>query len=291
MTLAIDTQNAAATSLTLRGRFLRPRGLQGIQPGLWLAWAVLAIAGLWAVAPWLFTSYNPISGVAGNQLQPPGGAHLLGTDEIGRDLLARIIYGARYSLSGAFIAVGVGLFAGTLIGLAAGAVGGRTEAVLMRIVDILLSIPSLLLALSFIIILGFGHVQVAIAVGITSIASFARLVRSEVVSVRRSDYVEAAFGSGGTFARVIWRHVLPHSLPTVLAYAALQFGWAILQISTLGFLGYGAPPPTPEWGLLIAEGRNYMTTSWWLTLFPGLVVILVVLAANRVGHSIERAVR
>ncbi len=129
--------------------------------------------------------------------------------------------------------------------------------------------------------------QVAIAVGITSVASFARLVRSEVMSVRRSDYVEAAFGSGGTFAAVLWRHVLPNSMTTVLAYAALQLGWAILQISALGFLGYGAPPPTPEWGLMIAEGRNYMARAWWLTVFPGLATIVVVLAANRVGRALS----
>lgn len=291
MTLATDTQTGFAAAPAAKRPARGTRSLRGLQPGLWLAWAVLVVAALWAVAPGLFTGHSAISGVAGNQLQPSGGAHLLGTDEIGRDVFARIVHGARYSLSGAFIAVGVGLLAGTLTGLAAGSLGGRTDAALMRVVDILLSIPSLLLALSFIIILGFGHVQVAIAVGITSIASFARLVRSEVVSVRRADYVEAAFGSGGTFARVIRRHVLPNSLTSVLAYAALQFGWAILQISTLGFLGYGAPPPTPEWGLLIAEGRNYMTTSWWLTLFPGLVVIVVVLAANRVGHSVERSIR
>lgn len=259
--------------------------------GLLLAWIVLAVAAAWAVAPEIFTSQSGVVGIPSEKLQAPGAAHWLGTDELGRDLLARIIHGARYSLSGAFLAVGVGLVFGAAIGLTAGSVGGRVEAILMRIVDVMLAIPSLLLALSLIIILGFGHAQAAIAVGVTSIASFARLVRSEVVTVRRSDYVEAAFGSGGRFLQVIWRHVLPNSLTTVLAYAALQLGWAILQISTLGFLGYGAPPPTPEWGLLIAEGRKYMMAAWWLTAFPGLIVILVVLAANRVGRAAERATR
>jgi peptide/nickel transport system permease protein len=148
-------------------------------------------------------------------------------------------------------------------------------------------VPGLLLQLSIIIILGFGTTNVAIAVGATSVASFARLSRAEVIRVRRADYVEAAFGSGGRFLNVLWRHVLPNSLGTVLAYAALQFGVAILAIATLGFLGYGAPPPIPEWGLLIAEGRKYMTTSWWLTVFPGLAVILVVLAANRISLALR----
>lgn len=257
--------------------------------GLLLAWGALALTLAWAVAPSLFTGQSAITGTPGTQLQPPSLEHLLGTDELGRDLLARIIHGARHTLAGSALAVASGLVAGSLIGLLAGTVGGRADGVLMRGVDVLLAIPALLLSLSLIIILGFGQVQAALAVGATSIATFARLIRSEVMTVRQSDYVEAAFGSGGTFAQVLWRHVLPNSLSTVLAFAAIQAGWAILQIATLGYLGYGAPPPTPEWGLMIAEGRNYMTTSWWLTLFPGLAVIAVVLAVNAVGRSFLRS--
>lgn len=271
----------------LSGRSLLQR-LRRSKPTLVLAWAVLGLVILWAFVPGLFTSYSGTVGIAGNQLKPPGGEHLLGTDEIGRDVLARIIYGAVHSLSGALVAVTVGLVAGSVLGLVAGSVGGRLDDLVMRIVDVLLSIPGLLLQLSIIIILGFGTVNVAIAVGVTSVASFARLMRSEVIRVRRSEYVEAAFGSGGTFFAVLRRHILPNSLGTVIAYAALQFGSAILAIATLGFLGYGAPPPTPEWGLLIAEGRKYLTTAWWLTTFPGVVVIVVVLAANRVSHSLRR---
>ncbi|KQT68972.1 MULTISPECIES: ABC transporter permease [unclassified Aureimonas] len=262
-------------------------GSRGVPIGLALAVAVLVLALCLAVAPSLFTGQSAVAGVAGQQLKPPSVAHWLGTDELGRDLFARIVHGARYSLSGAAIAVGIGLGLGTLIGLLAGAVGGRTDGALMRLVDVMLAIPTLLLSLAFIVILGFGHVQVAVAVGITSIASFARLVRSEVLTVRRADYVEAAFGSGGSFSAVLWRHILPNSMTTVLAYAALQLGWAVLQISALGFLGYGAPPPTPEWGLMIAEGRSYMARAWWLTVFPGLATILVVLAANRVGRFLS----
>ena len=204
---------------------------------------------------------------------------------LGRDLLARIIYGASQSLSGAVVAVSVGLVIGTGLGLIAGSVRGKTESFLMRGVDVLLSIPQLLLSLSIVILLGFGTVNAAVAVGITSIASFARLARSEVVRVRARDYVEAAIGSGGTFSRVMLRHILPNSLTSIIALAALQFGSAILAISTLGFLGYGAPPPTPEWGLLIAEGRNYIARAWWLTTAPGVIVIVVVLSANRISQS------
>ena len=265
---------------------LRRARARRLQPGLWLAWTVLALALVAAVAPQLFTHYSPTEGIAGAQRLAPHSAHWLGTDQLGRDLLARIVYGASQSLSAAVAAVAMGLTGGTALGVLAGAVGGRTEQALMRLVDVLLSIPALLLSLSLLILLGFGTVHAALAVGIASIASFARLARGEVVRVRRSEYVEAAFGSGGRFWQVLWRHIVPNSLNAVIAFAALQFGQAILALSTLSFLGYGTPPPTPEWGLLIAEGRNYLATAWWLTTFPGVVVVAVVLAANRVSRQL-----
>lgn len=283
-----ETRKAETAGAGRRGRSAR---LKRVPPGLALAWLVVVTVLLWAVAPGLFTGYDPLQGVPGGQLKAPSALHLLGTDSLGRDLYARIVHGAVHSLSGAVAAVGVGLVAGTALGLVAGSAGGRTDAVVMRFVDVLLSIPTLLLSLSIIILLGFGTVNAAIAVGATAIAGFARLMRSEVVRVRRAEFVEAAFGSGGSFVKVLWRHILPNSLTSVVAYTAVQFGWAILQISTLGFLGYGAPPPTPEWGLLIAEGRNYLATAWWLTAAPGLVVVAVVLSANRISQSIGRTSR
>ena len=262
--------------------------LRQLDVTLVLSWAIVIVVIAWAIAPGFFTPHSGTVGIAGNQLQAPSAAHWLGTDEIGRDVLARIIYGSINSLSGAVVAVVVGFLGGTALGLIAGSTGGRIDTLIMRVVDVLLSVPGLLLQLSIIIILGFGTVNVAIAVGSTTVASFARLMRSEVIRVRRADYVEAGFGSGGRFGAVLWRHVLPNSLGTVIAFAALQFGSAILAISTLGFLGYGAPPPTPEWGLLISEGRRYLTTAWWLTTFPGVTVILVVLATNRISQSLRR---
>ena len=278
----------AAAAKSLRPVLIDLQRLRRLSPTLALAWLVIAAAALWALVPGWFAHQNPVVGQAGQQLLAPGLAHWLGTDALGRDLWARVVHGSVHSLSGAFLAVAVGLVAGTLIGLLAGATGGRVDDALMRLVDVLLAVPSLLLSLTIIILLGFGTINAAIAVGVASVAGFARLVRSEVVRVRRSDYVEAAFGSGGRFAAVLWRHVLPNSLTSVVALAALQFGSAILSISTLGFLGYGAPPPTPEWGLLIAEGRNYISTAWWMTTAPGLVVVAVVLAANRIGTSFAR---
>ena len=267
---------------------VRRRRLRGIRPDLVLAWAVIVVAIAWAIVPWLFTAADPLAGVPAEKLQAPSAAHPFGTDAIGRDLYARVVHGAVHSLSGAFVAVTVGLVGGTLLGVLAGSLGGAVDAVIGRVVDVLLAIPALLLSLSIIILLGFGTVNAAIAVGIGSIAAFARLSRSEVVRVRQADFVEAAFGSGARLPTVLFRHVLPNSLTAVIALAALQFGTAILAISTLGFLGYGAPPPTPEWGLLIAEGRNYVATSWWLTVLPGLVVVVVVVAANRISHALGR---
>lgn len=289
---AFETVNADFSSRTTAAHTGPRRRLPGLvlrlRPGLVLSWLVLATVLLFAIAPGLFSAYDPLEGVPGGQLKAPSALHLLGTDALGRDLYARVVHGAIHSLSGALAAVAVGLFVGGALGLAAGSIGGWIDDVVMRLVDVLLSIPTLLLSLSIIILLGFGTVNAAIAVGATAIAGFARLMRSEVVRVRRAEFVEAAFGSGATFAKVLWRHILPNSLTSVIAFTALQFGWAILQISTLGFLGYGAPPPTPEWGLLIAEGRNYMATAWWLTAVPGLLVVVVVLSANRISRSIGR---
>ncbi|QVJ00504.1 ABC transporter permease [Nocardiopsis eucommiae] len=242
----------------------------------------------WALVPGFFTSASPVTGEAADALQEPSAQYWFGTDATGRDVFSRVVHGSVHSLSGALVAVTVGLVLGTLLGAVSGAVGGLVEDALMRVVDVLLAVPSLLLSLSVVIVLGFGTAQIAFAVGVASVAAFARLARSEVVRVRGTDYVEAAYASGGRFHTVLWRHVLPNSMTAVAALAALQFGTAILAISTLGFLGYGAPPPTPEWGLMIAEGRDYVATAWWLTTLPGLVVVAVVLAANRISASIAR---
>lgn len=257
-----------------------------LRPSALLSFLVLAIVITWALSPGVFTSYDPIANV-GASLQSPNIAHPFGTDSNGRDVLARVIHGSRETLTGALAAVAVGSVVGTAMGLVAGSSGRGIEEIIMRIVDVLLAIPSLLLSLSVIILMGYGTFNVAIAVGITSIASFARLARSQVMQVSQSEYVEAAYGSGGTFWAVLWHHVLPNSLTPVVALAALQFGSAILQISTLGFLGFGAPPPNPEWGLMIAESRDFVATAWWLSTLPGVVLVLTVLATNRLSYTIQ----
>ncbi|OFS20597.1 ABC transporter permease [Corynebacterium sp. HMSC04H06] len=256
------------------------------RPTSLVAIVVLVIAALAALWPGLLASADPYAGTD-VALLPPSSEHWFGTDAVGRDLYARVVYAARQSLVGAFIAVAVGLVIGTIIGMLAGSLRGWVDTALMRVVDVLLSIPGILLSLSIIIVLGFGSVQAAVAVGVTSIAAFARLARSQVISVAGADYVEAAYGSGARPLQVMVRHILPNSLTPVVALATLQFGSAILQLSILGFLGYGAPPPTPEWGLIIAEGRDFMATAWWLIVIPGLAIVAVVMAANHLSRNIR----
>ena len=255
-------------------------------PATFLSLIVLVIAALWALLPGVFATYDPYKGVD-VALLAPNGEHIFGTDAVGRDVYSRVVYGARQSLLGALIAVVVGLVLGTLIGLVAGTQRGWVETVLMRFVDVLLAIPGILLSLSIIIVTGFGSLQAAFAVGMTSVATFARLARSQVIQIAGADFVEAAYGSGATQTQVLFRHVLPNSLTPVLALAALQFGTAILQLSILGFLGYGAPPPVPEWGLLIAEGRDFMSTAWWLILLPGLAIVATVMSTNHISQVIQ----
>lgn len=263
----------------------RPRS-RWLHPATMLALLVLLSAFALAIAPGVFATHDPYEGTD-VALLAPSREHLFGTDAVGRDLFSRVIYGARQSLLGALLAVVVGSVFGTLIGLVAGAQRGWVETVLMRIVDVFLAIPGILLSLSIIIVTGFGSLQAAFAVGMTSVATFARLSRSQVIQIAGADFVEAAYGSGATHRQVLIHHILPNSLTPVLALAVLQFGTAILQLSILGFLGYGAPPPIPEWGLLIAEGRDYMATAWWLILLPGLAIVVTVMSAHRLAQVMQ----
>jgi peptide/nickel transport system permease protein len=198
-----------------------------------------------------------------------------------------VVHGAGLSLQATILAVGVGLVAGSAIGLLAGFVGRWVDEALMRGVDVLLAVPSLLLSLALVTALGFGTVKIAVAVGVGTVASFARVMRSEVLRVRTSGYVEAAQSCGVRWYGVLGRHVLPNAYGPVLVLATLEFGVAVLAVSALSFLGYGAPPPAPEWGSLVAEGRNYLATAWWLTALPGLTVALTVLAAGRVARALD----
>lgn len=257
------------------------------RPGLTLAIAWMTAVVLAAFVPSLFTSTSPLA-VSTAIRVAPSWQHLFGTDEIGRDLFSRVVYGSSLSMRASLIAILVGLVIGGPLGLVSGYVGGWVDATLMRLVDVLLAIPALLLSLAVIIVLGFGITNVAFAVGIAFIASSARVMRGEVLKVRQSAYVEAARAGGARGSRVLWRHVLPNAVDAVLVLAAMEFGSAILAVSALSFLGYGVQPPAPEWGSLVADGRDYLGTSWWLTTMPGLTIVATVLAANRISRAFGR---
>lgn len=257
------------------------------RPGLVLAVLLVALVVLAAVAPTLLSGQDPLRGVPADKLTGPSGAHPFGTDQLGRDVLARVVHGASLSLRATLVAVAFALVVGGLAGLLAGFLCGWVDAVLMRVVDVVLAIPALLLSLALVTALGFGTVQIALAVGIASVAGFARLMRAEVLRVRTSVYVEAARGVGARWWTVLGRHVLPNARGPVVVLATLELGTAILAVSSLSFLGYGAPAPAPEWGALVADGRNYLASSWWLTTLPGLVVAATVLSVNRIARALD----
>ncbi|MGH3580598.1 MAG: ABC transporter permease, partial [Mycobacterium sp.] len=205
-------------------------------------------------------------------------------------LLSRVIAGTTATIAGSFIAVIIGLLIGTVLGLFAAYFGRATDSIISRIVDVLLSIPTLLLSITIIVALGFGTVNAAIAVGVSSIAVFARLARSEVLAIRNLPFVEASEHLGARHTTLLFRHVLPNSYSAVLSLAALQFGTAILAIASLSFLGYGAQPPEPEWGLLISEGRNYINSAPGLVYFPSVAIVLTVMSLSRLAHIVRKKV-
>lgn len=294
VTAGAPTTEAPPSAPTLEGRSTSRRhaldGARGLlrRPGLLLSLAVLTLVALAAAVPQVLAPADPLAAVPGQKLLAPSAEHLFGTDQLGRDLLTRVVHGTRLSLTAAGLAVLVGVSVGAVLGLVAGHIGGRLDAALMRLCEVLLAVPSILLSLAIVAALGFGTLNVAIAVGVGSVAACARIMRSQVLTVTRSPYVEAAVAGGSSRSRVLVRHVLPNSVPPVLALAALELGQAILAVSSLSFLGFGPQPPTPEWGALVAGGRDFLATSWWLTTLPGLTIVATVLATNYVSRTLER---
>jgi peptide/nickel transport system permease protein len=278
------------TSLTQFGAgTFRARGGLLATIGFGIAVAVVAVAASWALWPGLFTSIDPTAADTAQRLQAPSAEHPFGTNQLGQDVFARTVHGASTTLSAAALAVGLGFVAGSLLGLLAGYLRGAVDEIIMRIVDVFLSIPAILLSIAIVASLGFGIVEIGVAVGITSMATFARVMRSAVLQNSQAVYVEAARMSGARWYSVLARHVLPNSIAPVLSLLALEFGVALLAISSLSFLGFGAPPDVPEWGALISAGRDYMATAWWLTVMPGLVISCIVLATSLISNRISRA--
>jgi peptide/nickel transport system permease protein len=278
---------AQPVAATPRERVARTLRFFARRPGLVVSIVFVVLVLIAAFAPTVLASGDPAAGVPADKLQAPSAAHVFGTDYLGRDVYTRVVHGAALSLQATVIAVAVALVVGGLIGLLAGFVGRWVDESLMRVVDVLMAIPAILLSLALITALGYGTIKVAVAVGIASVANFARVMRAETLRIRQSTYVEAARSVGTRWHVTLVRHVLPNAAGPVLVLAVLEFGLAILAVSSLSFLGYGAPPPAPEWGSLIAEGRNYIAASWWLCAMPGFAIAATVLSVNRISRALD----
>jgi peptide/nickel transport system permease protein len=251
--------------------------------------AVIAFFLLVAVFPSLFASSPPNRIDIVNILRPPSAAHPLGTDDLGRDVLARMAHGARISLSVGFVAVGLATLIGLVVGLLSGFYGGRIDAVLMRLVDMMLCFPAFFLILSVIAFIGPSIWNIMIIIGLTGWMGVARLVRAETLSLKERDFVAAARAQGAGDARIIFRHVLPNTLAPILVAATLGVAGAILTESALSFLGIGVQPPTPSWGNILTAGKDNIEYAWWLSLFPGLAILFTVLGYNLLGEGIRDA--
>jgi len=250
---------------------------------------VISVLIVLAVFAPLIATQDPYLQNLQDVLQPPSWAHFFGTDEVGRDVFSRIVYGSRITLTIiALVAVIVGPI-GLAVGTLAGYFGGWFDTVLMRITDIFLSFPSLILSLAFVAALGAGLENAIVAIALTSWPPIARLARAETLTLRGTDYVAAAKLQGASSARIIWKQIVPMCMPSVLVRLTLSMATVILTAAGLGFLGLGAQPPLPEWGAMIAIGRRYMLESWWLVAFPGGAILAVSLAFNLIGDGLRDA--
>jgi peptide/nickel transport system permease protein len=233
--------------------------------------------------------YDPIKQSFKIQLQPPSLSHPLGTDEFGRDILSRIIHGARWALLAGLLADSIALVLGIIIGLVGGFYGGRVDAGIVWLTDVMLAFPYLLLAMIVVAIFGPGLVNAMIAVGIVYVPQYARLVRGTVLSLKEKEFIEAARCLGVPVSRIMFRHILPNCVAPIIVMATLAIGWAIVQTAGLSFLGLGAQPPTPEWGAMLSGGRNYMLSAWWIATFPGLAIVVTVIGFNLLGDGLRDA--
>ena len=250
---------------------------------------VLLISLLALLAPWIIPFPQDCRGGTDidERFQPPSLRHLFGTDELGRDMFSRVLYGTRISLVVGILTIGLALAIGVPLGVMAGYTGGVVDEIIMRITDTFLSFPSLLLAMAISAMLGPNLRNAMIAIAISWWPWYTRLLRAEAISVKERDYVAAARAVGASWTRVVFKHVLPNSMIPVIIQASMDLGGVILTCASLSFLGLGAQPPTPEWGLMISTGRTFFLTSWWIVTFPGIAIFVAVLAFNLLGDGLR----
>lgn len=249
---------------------------------------VLLLVLVAVLAPYL-SSHDPNLQNLPDRRSLPGEKYLLGADEFGRDMLTRTMWGARVALRVGLIATGIGLVGGVVIGMVAGFVGGWVDEILMRIMDILLAFPYLLLAIAVVSALGPGELNTQLAIAVWTLPSFARLIRGSVIALKQREFVEAAKALGGATPRILWRHILPNALSPIIVYGTLYIARAIMMEAALSFLGMGVQPPTASWGMMVSAGRNYLRTAPHISTVPGLAIALTVLAFNVLGDGLRDA--
>ena len=284
----LKLQNDAAAPRVASPTLLALQRL-GHKPAAMLGLGMLVLLALVSIFAPVVAPYDPVEMCTGGSFVAPEPQHLFGTDLFGRDIFSRTLYGARVSLAVGFSAVLFASVIGVTLGLLAGYYGGWLDMAIMRATDMLLAFPGIFLALSIVSLLGPSLTNAVLAVGISQIPTYTRTVRGCVLSAKENLYVDAARVVGCRSLRIIWQHLLPNVFAPVIILATLGVAWAILNISALSFLGLGVQPPTPEWGLMVHEGRGYLRQAWWATTFPGLAIMLTVMSVNRLGDGLRDA--
>ena len=279
----------AERSLPANGRraFVAARSPILREPLNVLALTLIALFAIGAIFAPLLAPYDPLAQDLASRLEPPSAAHWLGTDQLGRDIASRLLYGSRISLVIGVVVVGLAGAFGTMIGLVAGYAGGLVDEGLMRLTEVFLAFPPLILAMAIAGALGPSLTNAIIAIAAVTWAVYARLARGQVLSLRRREYVEAARSIGASWPRILLRHLLPNAIAPLLVQASFDMGSAIISAAGLSFIGFGAQPPTPEWGVMISEGRNFISTQLWLSLFPGLAILFAVGSFNLLGDGLR----
>ena len=280
---------ASTVALPVRGLRLVARAPILANPLNLTAIALIATLAACALLAPLLAPYDPLAQDLAVRLKPPSPEHWLGTDSLGRDIASRILYGARISLVIGVVVVGSAGVFGTFVGLVAGYAGGLVDEALMRLTEVFLAFPALILAMAIAGALGPSLTNAIIAIAAVTWAVYARLVRGQILSLRQREFVEAARAMGASRRRIVLRHLLPNTLAPLMVQASFDMGSSIIAAAGLSFIGFGAQPPTPEWGVMISEGRNFISTQPWLSLFPGLAILLAVGSFNLLGDGLRDA--
>jgi peptide/nickel transport system permease protein len=280
-----QSRRAVRSTSALRQIAGRLRGNPVSLFGLVLVIGLIAVA----VAAPLIAPYDPIALDPRNRLLPPSAANWFGTDDGGRDIFSRVVFGTRYSLLAAVVVLALAVTVGTTVGLVAGFAGGKVDEALMRLTDMFLAFPALVLAMGISAALGASLVNSMIAIAVVWWPWYARLVRGQTLRLRHEQFVDAARASGAGDAHMILRHILPNCWTPIIVQVTLDVGYAILTTASLSFIGLGAQPPTPEWGAMVATGKDYILDQWWMATFPGLAIFLAVMAFNLLGDGLQEA--